>query len=149
MRWEEIDFAESTWRLPRTKPNKKQSIPLAPPALAILVRRRENRTGESEWVFPARNPAEHAKRFRSEWERLVKRAELTDLRPHDVRRTLGSWMTKGGTPLPTVKSALGHASIQTTQIYSRLEDSDLRRALEVTATRMLEAGDAAPKTITQ
>jgi integrase len=140
MAWTEVDFAEAAWRIPRTKGNKKQSIPLVPPALEILVRRRESATGE--WVFPGKVPGAHVKGFRGPWKRLLEKSGLADLRPHDVRRTLGSWMTKGGTALPIVKDALGHANIQTTQIYSRIEDSDVRRALEITATKMLEAGDA-------
>jgi site-specific recombinase XerD len=51
-------------------------------------------------------------------------------------------MTKGGTPLSVVKKALGHQDLSTTLIYTRSEDAELRRALEVTATRMLEAGGA-------
>jgi site-specific recombinase XerD len=56
-----------------------------------------------------------------------------------MRRTLGSWLSKSGTALPVIKSALGHADIHTTQIYARSEDSEVRKALEVTAKRMLGA----------
>jgi integrase len=141
MRWQEIDTAEAVWRIPRTKGNKPQTIPLVGPAVAILLRRREQANGE--WVFPSGKVlGEHVKVFRTQWTRLLQRAELADLRPHDVRRTLGSWMMKGGTSLPIVKKALGHQDLSTTLIYTRSEDGELRRALEATATRMLEAGDA-------
>jgi len=42
--------------------------------------------------------------------------------------------------LPIIKAALGHADIATTQIYTRSEDAGVRKALEVAAQRMLEAG---------
>lgn len=138
MRWDEIDFDAATWRIPRTKGNKPQTVPLVGPALRILEVRRE--LVASEWVFPSPEIAgAHVYEFRKPWERLLERAEIEGLRLHDVRRSLGSWMTKAGVALPIVKAALGHADIQTTQIYARGEDSTVRQALEVTAKRMLAA----------
>jgi integrase len=140
MRWDEIDFTAATWRIPHTKGNKPQTVPLVGPAIKILRARREMVT--SEWVFPSSEiPAQHVSEFRKPWERLLERAQIEGLRLHDVRRSLGSWMTKAGVALPIVKAALGHADIATTQIYARNEDSEVRRALEITAQRMLEAGN--------
>lgn len=139
MRWEEIDFTAATWRIPRTKGNKPQVIPLVGPALKILQSKHE--TAASEWVFPSPEiPGQHVYEFRKPWERLLERAGIEGLRLHDVRRSLGSWMTKAGVALPIVKAALGHADIQTTQIYARSEDATVRGAMELTAQRMLEAG---------
>jgi integrase len=145
MAWREVDLAEAVWRIGRTKSGKAQSVPLVPPALAILARRHASANGD--WVFAGRGN-EHVTTFRTSWRRLLQRAEIVNLRPHDVRRTLGSWMTKSGAALPIVKAALGHANVTTTQIYARAETSDLRRALETAATRMLTAGgaDAAAQT---
>ena len=125
----------------RVRATSPQTIPLVAPTLAILVRRSEQANGD--WVFPGQAPDQHAKTFRKPWTRLLKRAALTDVRPHDVRRTLGSWLTKGGTALPVVSRALGHSHISTTLIYTRSEDPELRQALEATATKMLEAGNGA------
>jgi integrase len=106
------------WRIPPTKGNRPQTIPLVSPAVAILSRRREQANGE--WVFASgKVPGEHVKVFRTQWTRLLQRAEPADLRPHDVRRTLGNWMTKGGTSLPVVKKVLGHQDLPTTLIYTR------------------------------
>jgi integrase len=147
MQWAEVDLDEAAWRIARTKGGKPQVIPLVPPALKVLVGRREAANGE--WVFPGKVPGEHAKTFRKPWGRLLQRAGITNLRPHDLRRTLGSWMVKGGTALPVIKRALGHADISTTLVYSRSEDPELRRALEATVVKMLASGEAgdAPKTI--
>lgn len=139
MRWEEIDFTGAVWRIPRTKGNKPQSIPLAGPALKILEARRERVTGE--WVFPsAVVKGAHVLEFRKPWGKLLEGAGIENLRLHDVRRTLGSWLSKSGAALPVIKAALGHADIATTQIYTRSEDAGVRKALEVAAQRMLEAG---------
>lgn len=140
MRWEEIDFTAATWRIPRTKGNKPQTVPLVGPAFGIL----KARLGvvASEWVFPGEAPGKHVYEFRKPWERLLERARIESLRLHDVRRSLGSWMTKAGIALPIVKAALGHADIQTTSIYTRGEDATVRKAMELTAERMLAAANA-------
>jgi integrase len=140
MRWDEIDFGEAVWRIPRTKSKGKKAmtIPLVGPALKILGSRRKTAVGE--WVFPSPEiPGAHVYEFRKPWERLLERAGINGLRLHDVRRSLGSWMTKAGVALPIVKAALGHADIATTQIYTRGEDATVREAMERTAQRMLEA----------
>jgi integrase len=142
MRWDEIDFAGAAWTVPTSKAKGKKLmvIPLARPAMKILESRRERIA--SEYVFPS-TEAEggHVVEFRKAWGELLKRAEITNLRLHDVRRTLGSWMSKAGAALPIIKAALGHAHITTTAIYTRGEDADVRRALEVTAKRMLGTGN--------
>ncbi len=139
MRWEEIDFAGAAWRIPRTKGNRSQTIPLVGPALRILQGRREG--ASNEWVFPSGIvPGQHVQEYRKPWGKLLERAGIENLRFHDVRRTLGSWLSKSGVALPVIKAALGHADISTTQIYTRSEDAGVRKALEVTAQRMLEAG---------
>jgi integrase len=141
MRFEEIDFAGAVWRIPRTKGNKPQSIPLVEPALKILRARRE--TVNSEWVFPSSVVAgKHVRDFRKPWVQLLVRAKIANLRLHDVRRTLGSWLAKSGVAMPVIKAALGHADITTTAIYTRGEDADVRRALEITAQKMLATGEA-------
>jgi integrase len=144
MRWDEIDFPSAVWRIPRTKGNKPQSIPLAPRALDILEARRETVSGE--WVFPsAIVKGAHVLEFRKSWRGLLTRAEIGNLRLHDVRRTLGSWLSKSGAALPIIKAALGHADIATTAIYARGEDAEVRKAMELTAQKMLEATNQLPQ----
>jgi integrase len=147
MEWSEIDFAGAVWRIPQEKfkSKKLQTIPLAVPALKILQSRRERVTGQ--WVFPSGIvKGAHVLEFRKPWKELLKRAEIGNLRLHDIRRTLGSWLSTSGAAMPVIKAALGHADIATTQIYARSEDSEVRKALELTAQKMLEAGHAHEET---
>jgi integrase len=140
MRFDEVDFAGAAWTVPtgKAKGKKQIVIPLAGPAMKILESRRERIA--SEYVFPSGAECGHVVEWRKPWGDLLKRAEITNLRLHDVRRTLGSWMSKAGAALPIIKAALGHADITTTAVYTRGEDADVRRALEVTARRMLGTG---------
>lgn len=48
---------------------------------------------------------------------------------HSLRHTFGSNLVRAGVPLRTVQALMGHANIQTTMIYSHLDDSDLQDAV--------------------
>ncbi len=64
---------------------------------------------------------------------------LHDLRLHDLRRTVGSWLTQGGVDLNKVKDALRHSNISTTLIYARLGEDPVRDAMEGLGEQLLEA----------
>ncbi|EOW6517934.1 tyrosine-type recombinase/integrase [Cronobacter dublinensis] len=53
---------------------------------------------------------------------------IDDCAPHDLRRTFASMMLDNGEDLLTVRDAMGHASVTTTQKYDRRGDARLRRA---------------------
>lgn len=57
-------------------------------------------------------------------------AEVDNVSPHDLRRTFASYLLAAGVDLMTIRDALGHASIQTTQTYLRLDVGQLREASE-------------------
>jgi len=62
--------------------------------------------------------------------------QLTDIRLHDLRRTFGSYQAISGTSLQIIGKSLGHKSIQSTQIYARLNIDAVRSSVE-TATNMM------------
>lgn len=55
-------------------------------------------------------------------------AGLEKCAPHDLRRTFATAMLDNGEDLITVKDAMGHASVTTTQKYDRRGEEKLRRA---------------------
>jgi len=68
---------------------------------------------------------------------------FTDLRLHDLRRTLGSWQAATGASLPIIGKSLGHSSIQATQIYARLNLDPVRASVSRAQEAMLLAGGVA------
>jgi integrase len=140
MRWEELDLENSVWHVPADKCKNKRptSLALCEPAVAILKKRAENRNG-SPWVFPATTGAGHLIDPRKAWGKILKAAAIDDLHIHDLRRTQGSWQAAMGISLAIVGKTLGHADLQSTQIYARLQLDPVKEAVGRSSTAMLEA----------
>ena len=75
-----------------------------------------------QYVFPAAlvpgKPASmpHIVDPKASWRRLLLRAKLDNLRPHDLRRSIGSWMALGGVGTPIIGAALGHKDQRSTAV---------------------------------
>jgi integrase len=127
-RWADIDLDQKTWRIPETKAGRSHLLPLPEAAVGILssLPSRES----SEWVFPGRGSTGHLVEPKLAWQRIRKAAGVPDVRIHDLRRTLGSWLAGQGYSLPLIGRALNHSNVNTTQIYARLDLDPVREALE-------------------
>ena len=140
MRWDELDLERGIWRIPLTKSGEPQSVYLHPEAVAILERRREM-VGDSEYVFPAAHgKSGHLTSQYKAWKRICERAGLQNLRPHDLRRTLGSWQAATGASLPVIGKSLGHRSQEATAVYARLDLDPVRVSVNRAVEAMLAAG---------
>jgi integrase len=138
-RWEEIDFATGLWRIPETKTGHPVVVPLVGPLLRLLEMRRPGSNG-SPYVFPSHGKTGHLVEPKSAWKRIITAAGLENVRPHDLRRSLGSWMAIGGASLPVVGRMLGHTQPSTTAIYARLSTDPVRAAAEQATGAMIAAG---------
>jgi integrase len=138
MRWSDVDLQAAYWRIPETKAGMPVVIPLVAPALTILMVRAESANG-SEWVFPGRK-GKHIANPKGAWIRIVKGAGVSDVRPHDLRRSLGSWMAGQNVSLPIIGRALGHKTAVATMVYSRLSLDPVREAVDRATAAMLAAG---------
>ncbi|MGZ8913839.1 MAG: tyrosine-type recombinase/integrase [Methylobacter sp.] len=96
MRWDEINLERGEWRI-ITKGNSTQTVALSPEVVTILSERQQ--AAINEWVFPSTGKTGHLVEPKKAWKRLLARAGLSDLRIHDLRRTLGSWQAKTGASL--------------------------------------------------
>jgi len=79
-----------------------------------------------------------------QWRRIRKEAGLEDVRLHDLRRTVGSWLATSGASLPLIGKVLNHADASTTAIYARLAEDAARSALDQHAERIFSVGGAQP-----
>jgi len=150
-RWVDIDLQTCTWRLPTTKAGRSHLLPLPTPAVAILESLPSR--GQSDWVFPSTAAASgHLEEPKKAWQRIRTQADVKDVRIHDLRRTLGSWLAANRYGLPLIGRVLNHSQPSATAIYARLDLEPVRAALEANAQAMLggtTAGEGERLRVTQ
>jgi integrase len=136
-KWEHIDWERSELRLGETKGGRTHYVPLSPAALAVLqaVPRQE----DNSYILAGARKGQHLVNIALAWGRIRKRAGIEDVRLHDLRRTVGSWLAQSGSSLHLVGSILGHRNLATTQIYARLGQDVAHRALDDHGKRILAA----------
>jgi len=135
-RWEDIDWDRAQLRLPETKSGEEQAIALSAPAIAIL--QATPKLPENPYILPGARKGQHLVNINKPWGRIRKDAGLDDVRLHDLRRSVGSWMSETGVDLNTIKDALRHSNISTSLIYARLSADPARAALEAHGQRVME-----------
>jgi integrase len=135
MRWQDVDVRQALWTIPETKAGRSHVVPLPRPALDEILQL--PRLDGNPYVFCGRWGRDHLVNVSKPWRRIRKEAKLDDVRIHDLRRTLGSWLVAAGASLPLIGKALNHSQPATTAIYARLELDPVRAVLEANAERML------------
>jgi integrase len=136
MRWQDVDLQAATWRIPETKNDEPQTVVLVPEAVELL---RERKPQDAGYVFPALSKTGYMTPPKKRWRALLTRAKVTDLRIHDLRRSLGSWQAISGASLAIIGKSLGHKSADATMIYARLSLDPVRASLNTATSAMLEA----------
>ena len=136
-RRDDVDWERGQLRLPETKAGEEQVASLSAPALAIL--QALPRQEKNPYILPGAKKGRHLVNIDKPWRRIRTAAGVEDVRLHDLRRTVGSWLTQGGVDLNRIKDALRHAKIETTLVYARLGEDAAKPVMEEHGRRILEA----------
>lgn len=143
MRWSELDFDRAEWRIPRTKNDDPQTVPLVEELVVLLQERKK--TTNSVFVFAStKSKTGHIVNTAKSWKRLLQRAGLSDIRQHDLRRTLGSWQARTGASLVLIGKSLNHRDPSSTQIYARLDMDPVRESVTRATTAIFQAAGLKP-----
>jgi len=67
--------------------------------------------------------------FKPAWAKLLKRADITKFRCHDLRHHFASRLVQLGVPLNTVRDLLGHSSVAISLRYAHLAPDQRREAV--------------------
>ena len=93
-------------------------MPLAPSAVRLL--QSLPRHEDNPWVIAGKKPGSHLTDLQHPWRRIRARANLEDVRIHDLRHSFASRALALGEGLAMIGKLLGHTQVQTTARYAHL-----------------------------
>jgi site-specific recombinase XerD len=138
---ESLDFDAETVRI-EGKGGKTRLVPTGEHALGALERYLQRgrpalcAANGTRALFLSRSgrrlsTSDVRRRLRT-WARLAagRNPALADAHPHALRHSFATHLLDGGADLRSIQELLGHASISTTQVYTRVESARLRSAYE-------------------
>ena len=134
-RWEDFDFDSRSWRIPMTKSGKARHVPLSDQTLVLLGEIQSQRLSES-FVFPNPRTGKPYVSIFYAWDTARKKADLGDVRIHDLRHTFASLLVNSGRTLYEVQKLLGHTQVKTTQRYAHLSHDTLIDASNAATVRL-------------
>ena len=121
--WKDIDMERRLWRVPLTKSGFARHVPLSDGALQIL--KTVPRNARSRYVFANPKTGEPFSSIYESWDTARKKAQLKDVRIHDLRHSFASLLVNEGRSLYEVQKILGHSQLKTTQRYAHLANATL------------------------
>jgi len=136
LRWRDIDFERSCLRLPDSKTGARV-IPLGTPALELL--KELPRVKDNPYVFSGAKEGGYFVGLSKVWGGIRKRAELEDVRIHDLRHSFASVGALGGDSLLIIGKLLGHQQAGTTARYAHLADDPLKAAADRISNSIADA----------
>ncbi len=135
MRWADLDLDARVWTLPReaTKGDRSHEVPLSPAVIEALT----TLPCTGAYVFSSTRGERPISGYSKIKEAVDKLAGFDDWRLHDLRRTAGTGMARGGIVTSTISRVLNHKEGGVTKIYNRYSYlNEKRHALETWARKV-------------
>ena len=153
LKWSDINFSENKLRVQRSVSTKRggglnigetktstgtRCIILPPSVREMLIKRKQ--TAINEWIFPSfLNPTEpiNPSLAYTKLKTILKRAELPQIRFHDLRHTFATHAMKGGVDAKTLSGILGHTNASfTLDTYTHVTSDMQKKASAVVGNIM-------------
>jgi integrase len=125
LRWENVDIENGLLRLPDSKTGAKL---IYLNAAAVQLLRRVPRIQNNPHVIAGGKPGAHLVELQKPWRRIRAKANLGDVRIHDLRHSFASVAAGTGMSLPMIGKLLGHSGPVTTARYAHLAADPIRAA---------------------
>lgn len=122
--WSHVDFSKRTLRL-LGKGNKERIVALPEISLKLL----QSKKPVGPWVW-GEKPLDTRVAYEIIRQLGVKTGLLFPIHPHLLRHSCASHLLTSGANLRVIQDLLGHASLQSTEIYTHLSVDHLARVME-------------------
>ena len=129
----DLDLVDNSLKL-KGKGSKQRIVPIGSELKVNLLKYlkiRENfinSKGEPLFLTKSRNSLDRTAVFRIIKNTALKASLHTNIHPHTLRHSAATHMLEGGCDLRTVQEFLGHSSVSTTQIYTKVTKEFLEEA---------------------
>ncbi len=131
LKWSEVDLFRRSATLLLTKNKEKRTVPLNQTTMELLKAKNKIRS-ISGFVFTTQASTKiDARNLLRAFYSARKKADLTDVRFHDLRHTFATRLVQAGIDLYVVKELLGHKTITMTMRYAHHYPESLRHGVEV------------------
>ena len=130
--WQDVDLDKgiATIAGENAKTRRTRHVPLNSEALGILRAWKPGYAGPDALLFPS----EGGNRFnntKKAWHGLLRLAQISNFRWHDMRHHFASRLAMAGIDLNTIRELLGHSDYAMTLRYAHLAPEHKRAAVEV------------------
>ena len=123
LRWDDVNLEAAEIRLRDGKTGARM-VPLSGATVSVLSAL--PRPEDNPWVIVGRKPGAHLTDLQHPWRRIRARADLDDVRIHDLRHSFASRALALGESLPMIGKLLGHTQVQTTARYAHLANESVK-----------------------
>ena len=130
LRWKQVDLNKRRIKVENTKSGKNRIIPINDYLFQELLKVMAQ-NGIGDYVFPNPETGRPYREVKKSFKSACKRAEIDDLRFHDLRHTFATRLIESEVDLITVRDLLGHFSVRVTQRYTHSNQKQKKKAVEL------------------
>ena len=141
-KWADIDWVGKTLYVGKTKNGEPVLAPLNRAAISRL--QAIPRLKDNPYIICGVIPGKPLAYIDRMWRRIRKETGFTNLRIHDLRRTVGSWLVRDGASLHLVGAVLNHKDQKTTAGYAYFQTEDRHKALDRHGKRIIQVASTKP-----
>lgn len=126
LQWEDIDFVRESIHIKGAKGDKDRIVFLHDKLVELL---RDNGIKEKGWVLVSERGGRYNERsIQAIVKSVAKKAGIfKKVTPHTLRHSFATHLLEGGADIRYIQKLLGHSSLQTTQIYTHVANTDLKK----------------------
>ena len=140
LKWGQIDFEKELVRVEKTKSGKIRYVNIN----SVLSKTLENlKAQDGEFLFTNPKTGEPLKDVKTAFKSACRRANIKNLRFHDLRHTFATRLVESGVDIITVKELLGHSTVKITERYTHPNQKLKEKAVELLAKRPEKSDDLA------